>query len=92
MERWFLKQKYGDPQIISRRFGISPLAARLILNRGAVDAEAFRRYLKADESCFHAPERLKDAEKLCSLLAEGIESGKKIRIIGDYDVDGITST
>ncbi|MBR1757284.1 MAG: DHH family phosphoesterase, partial [Lachnospiraceae bacterium] len=91
-EQWFMKKAVGDETLVGKQFGIDPKIARLLLNRGFRTAAAFQEYLRADETCFHDPHSLKDADLCCAFLLSRIRSGKKIRIIGDYDVDGVTST
>ena len=92
VKQWTMKRAVGDAQLVGRQFGIDPKLARLLLNRGLHTAAAFREYLRADEGCFHDPHGLKDADLCCALLLESISAGKKIRILGDYDVDGVSST
>ncbi len=92
VKQWTMKRAVGDAQIVGRQFGIDPKLARLLLNRGLHTAAAFEEYLRADDDCFHDPHALKDADLCCALLLQSISEGKRIRILGDYDVDGVTST
>ena len=91
-KQWFMKRAVGDETLVGKQFGIDPKLARLLLNRGLHSAAAFSEYLRADASCMHDPHELKDADVCCAFLLSAVREGKKIRIIGDYDVDGVTST
>ncbi|WP_343208310.1 single-stranded-DNA-specific exonuclease RecJ [Anaerolentibacter hominis] len=92
MEQWFIKNRQMNFDAIGRQFGVSPVLARLVVNRGGVTQEAFDAYINGGKERFYNPCLLKDAEKLCRLLLAKIEVGSRVRIIGDYDVDGITAT
>lgn len=92
MAKWFVSAKKADFNRIAEEHKIDPVIARIIRNRDIVTDEEIRLYLQGDEKDFHNPRLLKDVEKAAGILKKKIESGKKIRIIGDYDVDGICST
>lgn len=92
MEKWFVIQKGADFQELSRKFGISPVTARLIRNREVIGEEAVEKYLKGSVKDLYDPHLLKDVDQLVELLAEKIEKKASIRIIGDYDIDGVMST
>lgn len=77
---------------ISDKFGISRLAARLILLRGISDDEQIERYLLKDGAQLADPFLLPDMEKAVNHIRSAVQSGTKITVYGDYDVDGITST
>ena len=91
-EKWMVKNKSADLKAIAGHFGISEVTARLLVNRGLNDFEAMGCYLAPDISQLHDPQGMKDAGKAAGILAEKISEGKKIRIIGDYDVDGVVAT
>lgn len=91
-EKWMVKNKSADFKAIAGHFGISEVTARLLVNRGLNDFEAMGCYLAPDISQLHDPQGMKDAGKAAGILAEKISLGKKIRIIGDYDVDGVVAT
>ncbi len=91
-EKWMVKNKSADFKAIAARFGITEVTARLMINRGLNDFDEMESYLYPDLSQLNAPERLKDAEKTARILKEKIAEKKKIRIIGDYDVDGVVAT
>lgn len=92
MERWFVTTKKADFNQIGTEFGISPVLARLIRNRDIVEKEEIQSYLYGKLEDMHAPELMKDLKKAADLLLDAIEKQKKIRIIGDYDIDGVNAT
>lgn len=92
MEKWVVAAKRADFQKIGQRFGIDPVIARLIRNRDLVTEKEIDRYLHGRLSDLHSWKLLKDIQKLLGILTEKIQEKKKIRIIGDYDIDGVCST
>ena len=92
MSKWFLAAKKADFDRIAEQFHIDPVIARIIRNRDVVTDEEIRLYLQGDYGNLHDARRLKDAVKAALILKEKIAGGRKIRIIGDYDVDGVCST
>ncbi len=92
MSKWFLSAKKADFNRIAEEFHIDPVIARIIRNRDMVSDEEIRLFLQGDRSNLHDPCKLKDAKKAALILKDKIMSGQKIRIIGDYDVDGVCST
>lgn len=92
MEKWFLTRKGADFQEISQRFHISPILARLIRNRDIVGDEAIDLYLNGTIAELYDGILMKDMDVAVSILQEKIREGKDIRIIGDYDIDGINAT
>ncbi len=92
MERWVLQRKGADFAAISEKFGISPRLACLIRNRNVIGDEAIDRYLNGSLSDLHDGMLLKGMEGAVEILMEKIREGKKIRIIGDYDIDGVNAT
>lgn len=91
-EKWMMYTKRADFQAIADEFGISPVTARIMRNRDVVGEEAIRRYLYGKIEDLYSPSLLKDGEKAAELLREKAAEGKTIRIIGDYDIDGVCST
>ena len=91
MAIWSLVNKGGNFIELGERFSIPPILARIIRNRGVVGEEAMQKYLYGTREDLYAPGLLKNMTKATSLMRQYIEQGKKIRIIGDYDVDGICS-
>lgn len=92
MEKWFVINKGADFAGIAKRFGISPVTARLIRNREVMGDEAIARYLKGGIWELYDPHLLLDSDRLTDILVQKIREQKKIRIIGDYDIDGVMST
>ena len=92
MGKWFVSAKKADFQAIGKKFHIDPVTARLIRNRGVVGDEAIETYLRGNNSNLHDPHLLKDCDKAVELLEEKIKQGDKIRIIGDYDIDGVNAS
>ena len=89
--RWTVYGKKADFGLICQKYGIDPVVARVIRNRDIVSEKDIEAYLKADFSMCHDPFLMADMDKGCRIIAEKIECGKKIRIISDYDVDGVMS-
>ena len=92
MEKWVVINKKADFNELGKRFGISPVTARLIRNRDVVTEEEISKYLNGTIEDLNNPHLLKDVDYLCTVLKEKIELGKEIRIIGDYDIDGVMAT
>ena len=92
MEKWFVINKGADFAGIAKRFGISPVTARLIRNREVMGDEAIARYLKGGIGELYDPHLLLDSYRLTDILVQKISEQKKIRVIGDYDIDGVMST
>lgn len=92
MEKWVVTTKRADFEEIGRTFGIDPVIARIIRNRDVESMEDIRAYLYGTVEELPSPWRLKDMEKAVDILEQKIMNKEKIRIIGDYDIDGVTST
>ncbi len=92
MSKWMVAAKRADFQRLSEQFHISPVLARIIRNRDVVSDEEMNRFLNGTMDDLYAPQLLKDMDKAVAILTEKIRTGKKIRIIGDYDIDGVCST
>ena len=84
--------KRADFKGIGERFGIDQVTARIIRNRDVIGEKAIEKYLHGSRKDFYSPWLLKDIEKSVSILQEKIENRNRIRIIGDYDIDGVMST
>ena len=91
-KKWIVTAKRADFNKIAAYCGISPVLARLIRNRDVIGEEETEHFLRGTTDDLHDPRLLPDAEKAVSILAEKVREGKRIRIIGDYDVDGICSS
>ena len=92
MEKWYMSAKRADFQAISKKFGIDPVIARVMRNRGIVGDEAIRMYLYGDLSDLNDPFLFKDMDKAVKIIREKIRERQYIRVIGDYDIDGIMSS
>ncbi|MBS6194390.1 MAG: single-stranded-DNA-specific exonuclease RecJ [Clostridiales bacterium] len=92
MEKWVVTAKRADFKKIADRFGIDPVTARLIRNRDVVGEEAIEKYLHGNRKDLHSPWLMKDMDKITEILERKIREQRKIRIIGDYDIDGVMST
>ncbi len=90
-EKWFVTMKKADFDAIGAKFGIDPVTARIIRNREIVGDEAIADYLACSAQKLHDPHMLKDADKGAQILAGKIGQKKKIRVIGDYDIDGVNA-
>ena len=84
--------KRADFKGIGERFGIDQVTARIIRNRDVIGEKAIKKYLHGSRKDFYSPWLLKDMEKAVAILQEKIENRNRIRIIGDYDIDGVMST
>lgn len=84
--------KRANFDAISKKFQISPMLARIIRNRDVVGDEQIARFLNGTRAQLYAPGQLKDMDRAVEILLHKIAEGKQIRIIGDYDIDGICST
>ena len=101
MAKWMIANKKADFDGLAREFGIRNITARLIANRLITDRtkeniqcseEAVKNYISGDISVLHDPFLMKDMEKGARLILDKIKEKKSIRVIGDYDVDGICSS
>lgn len=92
MEKWMVYNKKADFQKIGSEFGIDPVIARLIQNRDIQDMKEIRSYLYGTLAEIPSPWKMKDMERAVQILQKKITQKKKIRIIGDYDIDGVTAT
>lgn len=92
MERWVLLRKGADYAQISQKFHISPRLACLIRNREIIGVESMNRYLNGTLSDLHDGMLMKGMSKAVDILREKISENRKIRVIGDYDIDGVNAT
>ncbi|MCE5220800.1 MAG: single-stranded-DNA-specific exonuclease RecJ [Clostridium sp.] len=90
-ERWFIKNKKADYKQISNKYGITELMSKLIINRDITNDDMIKSYITPDFDKLHNPREMKDLEKAIEILNDKIKLNKKIRIVGDYDVDGVIS-
>lgn len=92
MSKWMLAAKRADFDAIAKEYNISPVLARIIRNRDVIEQEDIRKFLRGTMDDMYSPFLLKDIDKAVNVLLNKIEEKKKIRIIGDYDIDGVCST
>lgn len=92
MAKWVVTAKRADFNEIGKKYHISPVLARIIRNRDIVKEEEIEKYLHGSLKDLYDGSLFKDMDKAVSIISKKIQSGKKIRIIGDYDVDGICAT
>ncbi len=92
MEKWMIYSKRADFAEIGKRFSIDPVTARVIRNRDVVGEEEIQKYLCGTKEDMYSPWLLKDMDKAVEILEQKLAEKKKIRIIGDYDADGVNAT
>ena len=92
MEKWFVAMKKADFNGIAEKYQISPIIARLMRNRDVVGDDAIDFYLNGTVEDLYDGLLMKDMDRAVDILKEKIEEGKKIRVIGDYDIDGVNAT
>ena len=92
MEKWFVAMKKADFNGIAEKYQISPIIARLMRNRDVVGDDAIDFYLNGTVEDLYDGLLMKDMDRAVEILKEKIEEGKKIRVIGDYDIDGVNAT
>ena len=92
MAKWMVSAKKADFNEIAERFGIDPVVARIIRNRDVVGEEAIEKFLHGTTADLYDPMLLKDAVKAAEILCGKTGEKKKIRVIGDYDIDGVCSS
>lgn len=91
MAKWFVTSKRADFEAWAKKFGISPVTARILRNRDLTEEEEVRKFLYGDLKDCHSPWLLKDMDTAVNVIGQAVCGGRKIRVIGDYDVDGICS-
>ena len=92
MQQWLVINKKADFKAIGKKYHIDQVTARIIRNRDVVEEEDIRVFLQGDIRDLHNPHLLKDGDKLVDILVDKIRNNKSVRIIGDYDIDGVMST
>ena len=92
MEKWVLLRKGADFEHISQKFHVTPRVASLIRNREIIGDEAIERYRHGTIADLYDGMLMKDMDKAIAVLTEKIREGRRIRIIGDYDIDGVQAT
>lgn len=91
-EIWMLQAKRADFNGLAMRLGVSPVAVRIMRNRGLLDEREMRKYLYGTLDDLYDPRQMKGMETAAGIIEKKLIEGKKIRIIGDYDIDGVCST
>ncbi len=91
-EIWMVQTKRADFNGLATQLGVSPVSVRIMRNRGLETEDEMRRYLYGTVDELYDGGLMKDMEKAVGMLAEKLRTGKKIRIIGDYDIDGVCAT
>ena len=91
-EKWSVCNKKGDFGFIMNTFGVTASTARLLINRDKTTEEEIREFLYPDEDNLHPGTLMRNLKEAADIIEEKLSSRKKIRIIGDYDADGIMST
>ena len=92
MSKWILQRKAADYKGLSEKLKVDPVIVRLMVNRGLSTYEEMEEYLHPTLDNFPDPHLFADMDEACGLLMDAIDEGVKIRVVGDYDVDGIMST
>ena len=92
MSKWMVSAKKAVFDQIARRFQIDPVIARIIRNRDIMGEEQIERFLHGTLQDLHDPMDLKDAERAADILCEKTMAGLPVRVIGDYDIDGVCSS
>ncbi len=92
MKKWFVSAKKADFTEIGKKFQITPMTARIIRNRDVVGDEQIRKYLYGNTSDLYSPWELAGMREGIALLQQAVADGEKIRVIGDYDIDGVCAT
>jgi single-stranded-DNA-specific exonuclease len=90
-ERWFIKNIKANYKQISNKYRITELMSRIIVNRDITSDDMIKSYVNPDFDKLHNPRDMKDLEKAVEIIGDKIKLNKKIRIVGDYDVDGVIS-
>ena len=90
--QWMVQTKRADFSGIAQKYGISPVTARIIRNRGVVEDEDIRKYLSGTLEDMYSPWLLPDMDKAAAIIKQKAEEKASIRVVGDYDIDGVCST
>lgn len=90
-EKWLLRNRKVDLKAMSEKYKISQLLCKLMVNRDIIDENIINSYINPVYKYLHSPKTMKDVIIAVDIIKRKIQENKKIRIIGDYDVDGIIS-
>lgn len=91
-KKWVVSAKRADFKGIGEKYGIDQVVARIIRNRDVIEERDIEKYLSGNRTDFYSPYLLKNMDKTIEILTEKINRRKKIRVIGDYDIDGVCAT
>ena len=91
MAKWMMYAKKADFDKIAGEYGITPVLARIIRNRDVCEEREIRKFLQGELDELYSPFLMKDMDKAVEIILSKIAKKRRIRIIGDYDVDGICS-
>ncbi len=92
MAKWFITTKRADFEATAKQFHISPVTARIMRNRDLITTEEINLFLNGTLADLHSPHTMKGIDAAVSIITGSIAAGKKIRIVGDYDIDGICAS
>ena len=92
MEKWYVAAKKADFDKWAKEFHISPVTARILRNRDLTEESEIQKFLYGKLEDCYSPWLLKDMDKAVEEILKAVREGLHIRVIGDYDVDGITAT
>lgn len=91
MKKWFVKNIKTDYRAMAQKYGISETVAKLIVNRDVIEEDDIKSFLNPCYENLHNPREMKDLVNGVMIMKQKIEQGKKIMVVGDYDVDGVIS-
>jgi single-stranded-DNA-specific exonuclease len=91
LKKWFIRNRKTDYREIAKEFGISEIVSKLLVNRDIIDKDSIKSFINPSYENFHNPREMKDLVKGVRIMKQKIEEGKKIMVVGDYDVDGVIS-
>jgi single-stranded-DNA-specific exonuclease len=91
LKKWFIRNRKTDYREIAKEFGISEIVSKLLVNRDIIDKDSIKSFINPSYENFHNPREMKDLVKGVRIIKQKIEEGKKIMVVGDYDVDGVIS-
>ena len=91
-ELWMVQTKRADFSGLAMRLGVSPVAVRVMRNRGLTEEAEMKKYLYGTLDDLYDPRLMKGMEQAAELIVRKLKEGKHVRIIGDYDIDGVCST
>lgn len=91
--KWIYKNlKNPEFNVLAEKFGVHPAIIKILADRGVQGEDAVREYLEADIATVSDGSELTNMQRGIDIIYDAVKAGKYIRIMGDYDVDGVTST